>query len=317
VNLSEIETHISFGRDEDTVEYTWQLMDNAVTPFWLKYFTTCLQKKILFKPRFMGFVDGERNFEFLQKQLNECIDIINSDGRHKIDKKLNHNWDQEFSNYIHHHFEVLMGDEWNKSDYWKNSNEEVCSAVCGLNDYTHELEAWHRASEGRKTNPEFTMAHVEGEFFEGPGMDIKTQFHEEFTLETSFGDMVLHYTQIGKTWLEVCIDQDEDIFDPAIQPLWKLSGSFNILFNELDVEDLKNKVMTHLKKLGKDPSDPTLRLGMVPVAKLVSKGESNSELVKKLSVRQDISKIEVCSGEKVIASHQFPPKIERYFVKGR
>ena len=56
---------------------------------------------------------------------------------------------------------------------------------------------------------------------------------------------------------------------------------------------------------------------MIPLAKLVSNGESKSELVKKLSERQDISKIEVCSGEKVIASHQFPPKIERYFVKGR
>ena len=73
----------------------------------------------------------------------------------------------------------------------------------------------------------------------------------EFTLETKFGDMVLHYTQIGKTWLEVCVDKDEDIFDSAIQPLWKLSGSFNILFNELDVEDLKDKVITHLKRLEK------------------------------------------------------------------
>ena len=314
MNLSDIEIHISFGTKEDSVAYTWKLLDNAVTPFWLKYFTTCLQKKIFFKPRFMGFVDGERNFDFLRTKLNECIDVINKDGRYSIDKKLSQEWDQDFSNFVHHHFEVLMGDEWNKTEYWKNSNDEVRSAVCGLNDYTHELEAWHRSLEGRKLNPDFTMAHVEGEFFEGPGMDIKDQFHEEFTLETEFGDMVVHYTQIGKTWVEVCIDEDEDIFDPAIQPLWKLSGSFNILFNDLDVEDLKNKVFIHLKRLGKDPKDPELRLGMVPVAKLVSSGEGRVDIVRKLSHKQDIFKIEVRNGEKVIASHEFPPKIERYFV---
>jgi len=318
MEISDLEVHIKFGRDEYEVEpvwFKWKVLDTEVTPYWLKFFIFNLKNNLFFKPRFMGFIDGERNPVFLEKKMNECIDIINKDGRHKIERHFKLPFTQDYSNYIHHEFELLIGDQWKKTKYWEKSSDEVRSAVCGLNDYAHELEAWHRSLDGRKDDPDFTMSYVLTEFFEAPGMDVKDKFEDEFTLDTEFGDMTLHYTQIGKTWLEVCLDKDEDIFDPAIQPLWFLSGSFNIMFHEVDVPALKNEVYAHLKKLGKDPNDKSLRLGLVPIAKLMSEGRSKIEMVKLLSERQDISRIELRNGDSVVTSNDFPPKAERYFIK--
>jgi hypothetical protein len=161
------------------------------------------------------------------------------------------------------------------------------------------------------------MAYILTEFFEAPSMDIKDKFEDLFTMDTAFGDMTLHYTQIGKTWLEVCLDKDEDIFDPAIQPLWKLSGSFNIMFHDVNSEDLKKEVYEHLKKLGKDPNDKSLRLGLIPVAKLDRGERTKEEIVALLSERQDINRVSLFKGDQLIAENRFPPKHERYFFDGK
>jgi hypothetical protein len=308
-----VEIHLWFGRQAPLM-LTWQVYDNSVSPFWLKYLTHTLKAGHLFKPRFMGFIDGKRDPVYLTNKLNECIEVINRDGRHFIEKKLEGEFTQEFSNFIHHHFEVLIGDEWKKTEYWQASSREVKSAVSGLNDYAHELEAWQRSSEGRSRDVDFTMAYVLTEFYEAPGMDISKGFDDLFTLETNFGDMLLHYGQIGKTWLEICIDQDEDIFDPAIQPLVRLTGAFNINFFKVNATDLKKIAHDHLVKLGKDPSDPSLRLGQLPIAKLKCDGKSEKEIVSLINMRDDISRIEVVVNGKSVVSRDFPPKIERYFV---
>ncbi|MCO4793578.1 MAG: hypothetical protein KC493_07695 [Bacteriovoracaceae bacterium] len=318
MNVSELEVHIEFGRKEEggkPFTLIWDVMDTPVTPFWIKYFTHCLKNNVFFKPRFMGFIDGDRNPEFLTKKINECIDTINKDKKYLIDKKLEGEFTQEYSNYIHHHFEVLIGDQWKKTQYWEEATLEVKSAVLGLNDYAHELEAWQRSTQGRNENPDFTMSYVLTEFYESPGMDIKGMFEDEFTLNTDFGDMTLHYAQIGKTWMEVCIDEDEDIFDPAIQPLWRLTGSFNIMFHEVDVPTLQKQVDAHLIKLGKDPKDPSLCLGLVPIAKLRLAGKSKEEIVKDLSNNQDIAIISLVNDGKEIIKNKFPPKVERYFIQ--
>lgn len=320
MNPGDYRVIISFGREGLTprpFELEWRVIDSEVTPFWLKFLSMALKNKSFFKPRFMGFIDGPRDPVFLTKKMNECIDTINKDGRHFIERKLEGEFTQEFSNYIHHEFEILIGDEWKKTDFWEKSSFEVRSAVVGLNDYAHELEAWERSLKGRQQDPSFTMAYILTEFFEAPSMDIKDKFEEAFTMETFFGDMTLHYTQIGKTWLEVCLDKDEDIFDPAIQPLWKLSGSFNVMFHDVNVDQLKEEVFSHLKKLGKDPNDKSLRLGLVPVAKLDLKGRSKEEIVALLSERQDINEVKLLKGEEVVAQNNFPPKPERYFYDGK
>lgn len=320
MNPSELSLHISFGRTgvtEPPVELIWNVLDNEVSPFWVKFLSKALREKTFFKPRFMGFIDGDRNPDFLIQKMNECIDIINKDGRHTIERKIEGEFTQEFSNYIHHEFELLIGDEWQKTKYWDESPFEVKSAVVGLNDYAHELEAWQRSTFGRNQDPDFTMAYILTEFFEAPSMDIKDKFEDAFTLETEFGDMTLHYTQIGKTWLEVCLDKDEDIFDPAIQPLWKLSGSFNVMFHDVNVPDLKKEVYAHLQKLGKDPQDKSLRLGLVPVAKLDYQGRSKKEIVSLLSHRQDINRVSLRHGDRVLSENHFEEKHERYFFDGK
>lgn len=292
----------------------FNVKNNSVTPIWLKYLIATLKFNFLFKPRFMGFIDGDRNPEFLRDKLNECIDVINLDGRYQIPEKLIGPFTQEYSNIIHHHFELLIGTIWQQTDYWHQSSNEVKSAVCGLNDYVHELEAWERSELARKLDPKCTIAYILTEFFEAPGMMLGTEFEKEFSLNTEFGDMLLHYGQIGKTWLEVCIDKDADIFDPAIQPLVRLTGAFNINFFSVNGDSLKKEADDHLKSLGKDPNASDLRLGQICLAKLDKQGQSEQEIIHALHQFQEIVKIEVLKGQQVVASQSMPAKLERYFM---
>jgi len=316
INPKEYQVVLSFAKSDLKPQYQlkFNVVENTITPIWLKYLIATLKFNYLFKPRFMGFIDGARNPEFLARKLNECIDVINKDGRYSIPEKLEGPFTQEYSNIIHHHFELLIGTIWQQTEYWHQSSNEVKSAVCGLNDYVHELEAWERSELARAQDPKRTIAYVLTEFFESPGMMLGPEFEKEFSLDTQFGDMLLHYGQIGKTWLEVCIDKDADIFDPAIQPLVRLTGAFNINFFSVNGESLQKEADEHLKSLGKDPRASDLRLGQVCLAKLDKQGQSEQEIISALHQFQEIVKIEVLKDQQIVVSQQMPAKLERYFM---
>ncbi|MDD4976105.1 MAG: hypothetical protein PHY93_17245 [Bacteriovorax sp.] len=286
----------------------WKLLDHMAAAVWLELFIECLKSEDIFFSRFTGFIGGEKNQTFLMQQLNKCIDIINEDGRYKLKEK-GTEFTQEFSNIIHHSFEVLRGHRDFPTEYYKNSSEKVAKAVRGLNYYIHDLEALERNTKSEKIGVEDStpFSGVIVEIKNCKRLMIPSIFNCLFTTNIDFGDLVVHYSQLGKTWPEAFYDKDEEIFREAILPHYALSGEFDILFGELRPDENFTKDFgTFLRGKGLDPNDSSLRLGHLPLAKLinesgVSQRELKKELKKKLASFCDIKGIKVFHNKELLA----------------
>ena len=93
----------------DSLVLNWNIDNTSPARKWAKFLKKVLQSELEFETRYSGFVNGPRSYEVLSQKLNKCIDIINADGRYYIKEKSPKVFNQEFSNIIHHHFEVLIG----------------------------------------------------------------------------------------------------------------------------------------------------------------------------------------------------------------
>jgi hypothetical protein len=93
-----------------------------------------------------------RNLEYLCEKLNYHIDIINSEmpkyGYPVIDlnftvDRLKSNSQEELLNKVHHHFELLIGQSWEPSKWWRIDalSNKVRFSIRMLNNLCHEIEA--------------------------------------------------------------------------------------------------------------------------------------------------------------------------------
>ncbi len=314
-SYSEWSLAIEWGRGSRSLNLEWKILDHSVSFFWLKLIHSCLSQGLSLKSRYVGFLEGPRDQDFVGGLLNECIEAINYDGRYRIEERYRGIIDQKLLNQVHHHFSVLIGNEAFKSDYWKASNRAVRSAVCGLNDYVHELESWQRAEEAGRGAHAKEVAYVTSEFFEAKGIEMQAQWDDLFSLDGSFGDLTVHYDQIGKTWLEVMIDQDEVIIPEDIRPLSILTGSFNINFFETNREQLLNIIRPYAQSKGIDLEDKQLRLGQCCLGHLQNKVNNQKAFVDELSQQLEITAISLLKNGRCIIRKSIPASEERYFYE--
>lgn len=274
-------------RDDESniVTYEWKLANTIGAAFWLKMLKQVCEQDVSVRCRFSGFVNGVQDWDYYGQRINKCISIINESALdYTIKERFNGIFSQDFSNEIHHHFEVLIGPDWNKAETFKIAEDEVALAICGLNEYIHEMESLHR-SEHNSFEHRFHSAFVI--FNWTKAIEIPDLCNEEFTLNYQWGDIVLNYAQIGKTWLEVYLDKDEDIFPEAILPLKQITGSFDIFFGELfHTDKILKEVKEFISARGGDPEDPTNRIGHLPVAHLLHDKDKKEELINDLATHQ-------------------------------
>lgn len=287
----------------ETFTSLWSVLDHEAAFCWFNLFCECLNSDNLFSPRFTGFVGGEKYLELLFDSLNKCIDIINSDGRYFIKERAT-NFSQDFSNSIHHHFEILSGNYDTPTEFVKNSSAEILEALFGLNYFIHDLEAYTRNQKAQnKGSEDHTFIGVLVEVKKRERYIMPPSFEKYFKLEIEFGDLVCHYSQIGKTWLDAFYDKDDQIFSEAIRPLTVLTGEFDIIFGQVNSDKifLKNLNIFLISK-GQDPDDPALKLGLLTLAKFVrEEGLSDREYKEQLSYFCDIKSIKAFAGENCIA----------------
>jgi len=301
-----VHIELKFSKD---LRLTWEVLSHEAANVWLKCLLISLKSSGLIKNRFVGFANSVRDEKFLKTQLNQCIEIINTNSSYSIEKQYEMGADQELLNSIHHHFSVLIGQESKTSLFWQKANSQVKSAICGLNDYVHELEALKRADLG-------AGAYACVEFFEAAAIEIPKKWDGLFSLDQGFGDLTLHYDQIGKTWLEVLIDKDGSIIDEAIRPLKRLTGSFNINFFEINAEALIQEITPQAKLLALDLQDSQLRLGQLKVAKLLKNSTHSKEALTRLvGGVQEIREIKITRGRDTICTRALDGNLERYFEK--
>src|SRR5262245_57385015 len=153
--------------DQLTVRIT--PFDHAISKKWLAALERCLLDGLHLEKNFcfVGFPETQRDLPYLCGELNHYVEVVNRfaakggwGGKYHIEERfspeavleggLNH----PLMNRIHHHFEVLIGQVWNISEYFKNADDETRFAIRQLNNLCHEIEILVKAQQHRREKPE-------------------------------------------------------------------------------------------------------------------------------------------------------------------
>ena len=279
----------------NTYDLYFKVENHPIAELWIKKLEDALSVDFILESRWPCFNLKGRSKEDLIEKLKKCINIINNswlntDYNYFIDP-INDDYTVEEHNRIHHHFEILMGQTWNPSNWWKiilkSMDKKLMNAVRGLNDISHEIDAL------KISNPCLHLLFNDEKIIRE---DLPIESENYFTLNVGFGDVLLHYAQLGKTWVEVVLDNDDIIFEENINPLRLISGefdiSFNMFFNEKNYNNLKKNIEKGLKKLGKNINDKSLRLGNIIVAKIIS-NDNEKNIIKNLQDNNQVYSISI------------------------
>lgn len=199
--------------------------------------------------------------------------------RDPVTLKLN----QELMNQLHNHFEVLQGTVWELSEYYKKADYKTKFAIRQLNNLCHEAESLMLSQRKKATAPDWVRPSQITTFLNAPRYEFpaihKTTF-DESRYDRKFGEVYLHWTQIGKTLFEVYRDEKGVDIDKAtcdaITHLRYYSGEFDIewaqdvVFNgphpwhTTELRGFKNWLASN----GFDPNDSGYNYGYHPVGQV-------------------------------------------------
>ncbi len=226
-------------------------------------------------------------------------------------------------NRLHNHFEKLQGTSWSLSEYYTLADYETKYAIRQLNIICHEIESLVLSQHKMNTMPEWVRPSQITSFLHAERYELLPE-HKILALENGFdrrfGEVYMHWTQIGKTLIEVFRDEDgPDLMvgnDPtdisvktgatcqAITALKYYSGEFDIEWgNNIAKGDHvfhDDFIKNFHKWLGKNNIDTTnidLCLGYLPVGTvelIESFGTNNPDKIRHmLSTHLDIFSIEI------------------------
>lgn len=232
--------------------------------------------------------------------------------------KIKHN----IMNVLHNHFERLQGTVWEPSYYYALATPRVKYAIRNLNLICHELESLILSQRKIVQAPDWVRPSQITSFVNVPRHELKDAHRELFKngYDKKFGEVYMHWTQIGKTLMEVYNDEGAPNLtvgdDPtdisvgagttceAINSLKFYSGEFDIEWGKSVTYNEHAWHREHidgfyawLERNGVDYTNPKLSLGYLPMATVElqsSFGTTNEqEIWKTLGNYLDIFQIEV------------------------
>lgn len=297
----------------------WHLKDNLLAQKWARcnqydYLEEeCIAEKnyMLQHWEYDNNNPNARNIPALCSEMNRYVNVINNYFDGSSDKRVNYHitqyfdpatLDQNILNEIHHHFEVLIGQVWNVSDYFKKADLATSFAIRQLNNLCHEMESLRRP--GVSSNRPHWNVYIYFPFIPGKRYKFVESDYDHFIRTREFGDLLLHYAQLGKTPLEAWQGADEVIFDENITGLRYLSGEFVITFGP-DVP-LETQIACHekedakffpwLESRGQDPKSKFTGVGTICIGNFdrsLFPGKTANEIMLELFEYDDIYKLEL------------------------
>lgn len=297
---------------------TFTILDNPLAEQWQTLFIKNiinsdhpLEKDYSLK----GWVDSwdsqfPRNLKFLCDRMNIAISKINETmiplGYEKIDllfdvEKIKSSNRQILMNKIHHHFETLIGQSWNPSEWYGLADDPTRTAIRNLNNLCHEIESIIYTIEKKQSAhcPMQIFASLNGPDFQGKYFvekvkeELALKEYQSFSKFKKWGDVEIYYAQLGKRHKEAYYDNDKEIHDSNISGYRYLTGEFIITF---DPSAFHKEVYENpdfhiwLTNQGFDITDPTLALGFPRVAE-IDMIESKLQIIDNLKKRDDIYQI--------------------------
>jgi hypothetical protein len=311
---------------QDQIDYTITVADNLLAHDWIIALKEELSSGRLLEKNycFMGFPKTARNLNYLCDELNQAIMQVNSFftnyqiteiytpetvvGFDYADDGINH----ETMNTIHNHFERLQGTVWGLSDYYRQADYATKYAIRQLNNLCHEIENLILSRRKNATAPYWTRPSQITTFLQAQRYNLTDEHRLEFLnngYDRVLGGVYMHWTQIGKTLFEVFRDEGAPKLTAtvceAITELKYYSGEFDIEWgNDVTLasdnpwhNQEQEQFQQWLVDNGRDPLDPKLSLGYLPLGQvdlLSSFGtEDYQQIWDTLSDHLDVYQIEV------------------------
>lgn len=266
---------------------TWILKDNLLAQKWarcnqydyLEQECTAEKNYMLQHWEYDDYNPNGRHMAALCIEMNRYVSIINEYFDGSSDRRVNYHITQYFDpqtinqdilNEIHHHFEVLIGQVWNISDYFKKADKPTCFAIRQLNNLCHEMESLRRRG---VRESKYWDAYIYFPWIPGYRYKFVESDYDHWQRHREFGDLNLHYAQLGKTPLEAWGGRDEVIFDENISGLRYLSGEFVINFSpDIPVEEQRKHIAKNdkeffpwLRSRGQDPESKYTGVGNIVI----------------------------------------------------
>lgn len=221
----------------------------------------------------------QRNMPFMIDEMNFHIDAVNTYAeRHGIDYHIDMRFDlatvdQKRLNEIHHHFEQLIGQIWNRSPLYSQFDDLHKWSINNLNWLCHEMEGQIRGLRADRDGSVSSSIVWCVEMDDIVRHQMISEDYELFQMkDLEFGDVRMHYAQTGKTHREAYNDKDEDIFDSNITGYRYLSGEFGVHLGVANPDHNGpgwwQRYEQWLVEKGIDITDRTLGLGWQVFAKL-------------------------------------------------
>tara|TARA_R110000782_G_scaffold125398_1_gene217006 strand:- start:79 stop:1101 length:1023 start_codon:yes stop_codon:yes gene_type:complete len=270
--------------------------------------------------------DYSRNAKFLCDQLNQAIEQINnSDLGYHIDlqfsvKKLRSFQYRTLMNDIHHHFELLIGQEWCASEWYKRADSTTRDSIRQLNNLCHEIEHMVRAIKrtnllrllGIENRQASVFVSQNGKGFDGKYIQdrVKWEITEEefssFEFGGTWGDIELYYSQLGKPHKDAWKDNDKFIDDNNISSTRYITGEFHTIFCTV-FKRATRFPLGFQRWLKKNNFPIERRYGAAVVAETTIKTyKEKKQFIKELLKRDDLYQITLLDDlDNVIASRTF------------
>ena len=343
------------------VSYYIDLYDNPIAYRWVEALKKVLKNNLVLEKNycFLGFADSKRDIDYLVKEINDAVTKINAFTFNPPYPKLKHFTNEDFqysvvlgfrlkhegTNFLHRYFEELQGTVWNLSTWYKQADNETKYAIRQLNILCHELESWVSSYRKSKYEPEWMRPSQITTFLHAPRYDLHEKDFDLFKqnrYDRELGGVYLHWSQIGKTLIEVFRDEhgvaltgDDDTHNTvpidkfsldsnktlingvvcsAINHQKFYSGEFDIDWGQSITEkngfkkDEMDRFRTWLKTTEYSWDDPKLSLGYIKLGQIDLKrsfGTDNFLKIYKILLNNlNISKIEIIDSDNI--SNEYP-----------
>jgi len=185
-------------------------------------------------------------------------------------------------NIVHNYFEHLQGTVENLSPYYKLASPEVKYSIRQINNLCHEIETLCLSIRKAHYDPQWVRPSQITTFLNARRHDLTPEHRQGFIkngYDRRFAHIYMHWTQIGKTLMEVFRDEGAPELDKAtcdaITHLQYYSGEFDIEWGR-DVcygihswhTDEQDRYRAWLVREGYSPSDTNLSLGYLELARI-------------------------------------------------
>ena len=222
---------ITFRNTEDgtTKNIVWDIRDFNLAQKWAKalqtdYLETDAKiENVMLHGWVYPKTSNERTIPFMCEELNFHIDKVNTYcKKHDIDYNIDLHFDpatvdQDILNKIHHHFEILIGQTWNKSEIYEKFDLPHQFSVNNFNWLCHEIESQLRGLKAYEMNRSSSSVVICMKPIVRHDLVLENGDYDNFEMkDLEFGQIRMHYSQTGKTHREAWHDEDEDIHNSNI-----------------------------------------------------------------------------------------------------